>query len=86
MDQGKTNQFGRREFGSCIRNKDPRVCPFGALGLYLFWRFHIESEEVPDFLDPRAWYDINLLKGGKDRTHGITYRAHYNATIKISNP
>ncbi|OWY95029.1 hypothetical protein PHMEG_00035083 [Phytophthora megakarya] len=37
MEQGKTNQYGRCEFGSCIRHRNVEICPVGALGFYLFF-------------------------------------------------
>jgi hypothetical protein len=37
-DNGKTNQEGRIEYGSFIRNKRVEICPVGALALYLFAR------------------------------------------------
>jgi hypothetical protein len=30
MDQGKTNQFGKREYVACIRNKEVVAYPVGA--------------------------------------------------------
>ena len=82
MKQGKTNQFNRREFGSCLRHKNVRICAVGAVAMYLFWRFDVENEPIPDFSDPPQWYDIKLLKGGKDQTSPISYKAHYDATMK----
>lgn len=63
MKQGKCNQFGRIEYGAAFRNKDILICPVGALGLYLFWRFHVEGEPFPDMSRRSKWYDIHLLKG-----------------------
>jgi hypothetical protein len=40
MDQGKTNQFGKREYAACIRNKAVIACPVGALAFYLFYPWH----------------------------------------------
>ena len=40
MDQGKTNQFGKREYAACIRNREVVACPVGALAFYLFYRWH----------------------------------------------
>ncbi|ETK91048.1 hypothetical protein F441_23107 [Phytophthora nicotianae CJ01A1] len=82
MEQGKTNQYGRREFGSCIRHRNVEVCPVGALGFYLFYRWGVQNEDIPNFLVPEEWYDIKVLKAGKNKTTPMTYRAHYDATIK----
>ncbi|OWZ08441.1 hypothetical protein PHMEG_00019017, partial [Phytophthora megakarya] len=82
LGHGKTNQYGRREFGSCIRHCNVEVCPFGSLALYLFFRWCVQMEDVPNFLVPENWYDIKVLKSGKGPTTSMTYRAHYDATIK----
>ncbi|POM78092.1 Hypothetical protein PHPALM_4427 [Phytophthora palmivora] len=66
MEQGKTNQFGRREFGSCRRHCKVEICPVGALAFYFFFRWSIEKEDIPNFLVPERWYDIKLLKSGTD--------------------
>jgi len=47
--QGKTNQFGRTEFGAFIRSKDFRICPMRACAFYLFWRYQLENESSPEF-------------------------------------
>ncbi len=49
LDQRKTNQFGKNELGACIRNKEVENCPVGAIGLHLFYRYHIAKEFPPDF-------------------------------------
>ncbi|KAJ8539157.1 hypothetical protein ON010_g12713 [Phytophthora cinnamomi] len=82
MDQGKTNQFGRREFGSCIRPHNVEVCPVGALGFFFFFRWCVQMEEIPGFLNPAKWYNVKVLKSRKDSTKAMTYRSHYDATVK----
>lgn len=72
MDQGKTNQFGKREYAACIRNRDVLTCPVGALAFYLFYRWHRGGESFPDFTSRRHWYDTFLLKG-KDKSREIMY-------------
>ena len=72
MDQGKTNQFGKREYAACIRNKDVITCPVSALAFYLFYRWHHGGESFPDFTSRRHWYDIFLLKG-RDERREIAY-------------
>jgi hypothetical protein len=71
-----------REFGSCIRHRNVEICPVGALAFYLFFRWNIQNEVVPNFLAPEDWYDIRVLKSGKDAKSPLTYRAHYDATVK----
>lgn len=38
-----------------------------ALPLYLFARYHIHNEPVPDFTHNQNWYDNYLLLGGKPK-------------------
>jgi hypothetical protein len=38
IDQGKTNQHGRLEYGATLRHRDHRSYVVGALVVYLFWR------------------------------------------------
>lgn len=58
---GKTlgDGFGVR---GCIRNKDPLLCPQGALGRWLVTRFTLEAEIFPDPTSDK-WLDIMLWPG-----------------------
>jgi hypothetical protein len=67
MDQGKTNQHGRLEYGAALRHRDHRSCVVGALAVYLFWRWHLSGEPFPCFRRSQDWYGIKLLK--RDNTH-----------------
>ena len=55
------NKERRRELGAAIRHKDVNVCPVGALGFYLLYRFSIEGEAFPTFTPKKEWYKIALL-------------------------
>ena len=67
MDQGKTNQHGRIEYGAVLRHRDYRSCAIGALATYLFWRWHLSGETFPCFRTSEDWYRIKLLK--RDNAH-----------------
>ncbi len=67
MDQGKTNQHGRLEYGAALRHRDYRSCLVGALAVYLFWRWHLSGEPFPSFRTSQDWYGIKLLK--RDNAH-----------------
>ncbi|TYZ64134.1 hypothetical protein PybrP1_001658 [[Pythium] brassicae (nom. inval.)] len=41
MDRRKSNQFGRVDYGGCVRHTDVQACPVGALALHTFWYFHV---------------------------------------------
>jgi hypothetical protein len=62
MDQGKTNQHGRLEYGAALRHRDYRSCLIGALAAYFFWRWHLSGEPFPCFRTSQDWYGIKLLK------------------------
>lgn len=63
QDQGKTNKFGKIEYSAFMRHKNAALCSVGALGFLLFSRFHMATEEFPDFTTNRNWYDIFVLLG-----------------------
>ena len=56
MRSGKTNQFGKVEYGSFIRNKDVHGCPISALAMYFFYRWHCSGEAFPDTSSNDRWY------------------------------
>jgi hypothetical protein len=61
MRSSKTNQFGRLETMGAFRNKDPFICPLGAVGFYLLYRWDLTEEAFPDFSQRSRWYNIRLL-------------------------
>ncbi|KAF7125749.1 hypothetical protein CNMCM5793_002042 [Aspergillus hiratsukae] len=67
MDQGKTNQHGRLEYGAALRHRDYRSCLIGALATYFFWRWHCSGESFPCFQTSQDWYNIKVLK--RDNNH-----------------
>lgn len=76
LNQGKTNQFGKKELGACLRNKEVSICPHSALALFLFSRWHIKNEPFPDMISSRSWFDIKLVPGRGGSTTEITYQTH----------
>ncbi|KAE8225065.1 hypothetical protein CF319_g2131 [Tilletia indica] len=79
LANGKTNQAGRVEYGSFLRNRDVFVCPVGALALYLFSRFHHSAEPFPDLSESSNWYDIKVIKAPKSLTQPIGEETHSKA-------
>jgi hypothetical protein len=67
MRGSKTNRFGRLETMGALRNKDPFICPLGALGFYLLYRWDLTTEAFPDFSKRSHWYNIRLLLSTKPR-------------------
>ena len=67
-----------------MRHRDVNVCPIGALGLYLFSRFHLAGEEL-DFTSNEKWFDVKLLvKSGTTSSNNTTSvkDQQYAKTIK----
>ena len=52
MDNGKTNQMGRLEYGAVMRHRNPLLCTMAQTAFYLFYRWNIAGEPPPCFLPP----------------------------------
>lgn len=61
INQGKTNQFGKKVTSGCLRHQNVYCCPISALSIYLFFRWHIADESVPDFKENENWYDTYFI-------------------------
>ena len=81
MDKDKTNRGGKAQFMGAMRNKDPLLCPLGALSQYLFWHWQVDGKPAPDFGTRLLWYDLKLLLGRdkEDGTKVLSYTAQYEA-------
>ncbi|EAW11471.1 uncharacterized protein ACLA_091690 [Aspergillus clavatus NRRL 1] len=63
MNNGKTNQLNRLEYGIAARYRHVQRCPMGHLAFYLFFRWNILREEHPTFSKREQWYGIHMLSG-----------------------
>jgi cellulose synthase/poly-beta-1,6-N-acetylglucosamine synthase-like glycosyltransferase len=79
---GKNNPKKITQYSGAIRHKDVNVCAFGAVGLYLFFRFHVENEPFPDFTNSEIWFDIKLVKGS-NRLKPIAATTQTDSVTKI---
>ena len=77
-----------------MRFKDPLLCPVGALGLYLFYRFYFSGEmegmDRPDFTNNSSWFNIRLYTNGKigNREKGVgsgVYGESISRVMKVMN-
>ena len=59
--ESKTNNTGRKEYASMLRNKQLRICPVSSLALTLFIRFHLKGEPLPQFHNPDGWYERKVV-------------------------
>jgi hypothetical protein len=82
LSQCKTNQYGKVEYGACLRNKSVSCCAINALAMYFFHRWHISGESFPDISKKQLWYNIYTLKG-KDRCKSINYHTQANPLKKL---
>ncbi|KAG1169051.1 hypothetical protein G6F70_008730 [Rhizopus microsporus] len=79
LDHGKALKE-RIKYAGTIRDRDHRMCAFGALALYFFYRWHITNEGFPCFNTNMDWFNLKIFKG-VDCNKSLTYTAHYAATI-----
>jgi hypothetical protein len=62
MNQGKTNQHGRIEYGDILQYRDVRSCLIGSLACYFFWQWQVKGTETfPTFACSEDWYNIKVL-------------------------
>ncbi|OBZ80450.1 hypothetical protein A0J61_11501, partial [Choanephora cucurbitarum] len=83
MREGKTNHTGRSEYAATIRHKDYKICAFGAIAFYFFYRWQIMNEEFPDLSKNELWFDIKILKGNKGITNENDYSTQYKSICKV---
>ncbi|KAA8915773.1 hypothetical protein TRICI_002073 [Trichomonascus ciferrii] len=58
---GKTDEMGRKDFSATLRHKDPRLCLVNALAMFLFYRFQMTREGLPDMSSRMSWYGVKLI-------------------------
>ena len=63
MNNGKTNPFGRLEYGAVVRHKNHLLCTLSYTAFYLFYRWNCVREDAPHFQQRQRWYDIKFLQG-----------------------
>jgi hypothetical protein len=71
IDHGKTKQEVIPEYRSTIRHKDPRNCLVNALARYLFYRFEMTDEGLPDISSRENWYFVKTIIG--QQGGGVTF-------------
>jgi hypothetical protein len=59
--RGKTNQHGKPLFSGYFRHTDVKLCAVSAAAFFLFHRWHIVDEPLPDFSSSESWYDIAMF-------------------------
>ena len=89
--RGKTNQHGKPLFSGYFCHTDVKLCAVSAAAFFLFHRWHIVDEPLPDFSSSESWYDIamfctdfrNTLKSMSGSGHArAIYEAYEALNIK----
>lgn len=75
---GKTNQEHQKLYSGVIRHKNVQTCAFGAVGFYLFHRFHIKGEAFPDFSMNQNWFKTKLTRG-REAHKSVSYNTQLNS-------
>lgn len=59
----------------CIEDLEVTLCPLFSLALFLFWRFDVLKEAMPDFSDRSKWYRARVFTSstGKDYDDKMQY-------------
>jgi hypothetical protein len=76
ITDGKTVDAGHTDYTDytgILRHKDPVLCPLASLALYLFWRFDIDNEAIPDFRHRSTWYRTRLIPGKQEEDNSLSY-------------
>lgn len=61
-----------------LEHVHPLQCALFAMSLYLFWRFDVDGDRVPDFANRSDWYTASILTG-QDETRPYTSDCQYHA-------
>jgi Centromere DNA-binding protein complex CBF3 subunit, domain 2/Transcriptional activator of glycolytic enzymes len=81
VDRGKTNHFGKVQYGVAVRHAEPLRCVLGQLACYLFYRWNVAGESPPTFRRRQDWYRFCVLKGG-DARHPMSYDTQLKGTTQ----
>jgi len=78
---GKTNQEHYKLYSRVIRHKNVQACAFGAIGFYLFHRFHVKGEAFPDFTLNENWFKTKLARG-RSADKAVSYNTQLTSINK----
>jgi hypothetical protein len=77
ISNGKTNKFGKKQYGGVLRHRDPLLCTISALAMYFFYRWHTSKEPTPTFRERKDWYNTKVLVGS-DPDKPIAFRQQFD--------
>lgn len=67
--QGKTNRFNKTKSTACIRNREVEACPFMAMALHFFSRYHRYKEPFPSLDCNKDWFKMKVIHGARPKCH-----------------
>ncbi|KAK9471565.1 transcriptional activator of glycolytic enzymes-domain-containing protein [Dipodascopsis tothii] len=79
---GQANKSGLNEFSGAMRNRDVLSCPFAMLGLSLFYRYHIQGEDPPDFGSDQ-YKTVRLLRTRHSNTRVVPHQQQYDSVTSM---
>ena len=74
---GKTNKYGKRQYGGVIRNASIHKCTQSAMAQYFFWRWQQSGEASPDLSKPALYYNTKVLVGS-GAVKELSFRQQYD--------
>jgi len=77
IDNGKTNQMSRAEYGAVMGHRNPLLC---TMAHKAFYRWNITGEPPPSFRRREQWYQLHLLKASMRRRRWRTTRSSTGST------
>jgi len=69
----KQNQYGRLKTIRALQNRKPLIYILSGLAFYLLYHWDLSIEPFLDFSRRLAWYNIRLIKSGRDREVALLY-------------
>jgi hypothetical protein len=80
--QMKTSKDGKLHYGAAMRNKEWKLCSHASMSFWLFTRFNVEGEDLPDLSD-HDWYKIALFRNQLDKNESAKYDASKDVLERI---
>ena len=75
--KGKTISDGQVHYSGTFRNKNVALCAISSIALYLFYRWDLDYEIVPDFNTRDSWYNTKLFMGNRAQSEANRSTQNY---------
>ena len=77
IDKTKTNQNGTVQYSACLRHTNVKLCPVGALAIYLFDLWYISKRSTPNFGEDDWFSDRVMSVNSSNKKSMVAYDAIY---------